>query len=671
MQLSFNSPISQLPGIGPNYQSKLFQLGINTVKDLLYYFPFRYEDLSSQKKIAELSPGETVTITATLWSITKIRSKAGKNLIKAVVNDTSGALDVIWFNQTYLLSVLKTNQKLNLSGKIGFFGSKLSLINPKYELIKETGEQIHTARLVPIYSESARVSAKWLRSKIYQLLNSSFLEIAELLPEKLLVEEKLPVRAAALKRIHFPNNLSEAEEARSRFAFEELFLLHLRNLSQSKRTETAVEQVWKVSDQLILEFKKLLPFELTDSQLSAIKDLKTDLEKGEPMNRLLQGEVGSGKTVVAAFAIFAGLTNGLQAAFMAPTEILSFQHYETLKKVFEPNFKVALSTGSKKLDLDNFDIVVGTQALLNQSLSFKNLGLIVVDEQQRFGVAQRSLLREKGKSAHFLTMTATPIPRTLALTIYGQLQISVLNELPSGRKKVKTFLVPNEKRLASYEFIRKEVKENNQVFILCPLISESESLLSVKSATEEYEFLRKEIYPNFKIGLLHGALSSKDKSKVVEDFRNKKIEILVTTPVVEVGIDIPNATIMVIEAAERFGLASLHQLRGRVGRGAKQAYCFLFTEQSSEQVTDRLKLLESHNNGLELAELDLKLRGAGDIFGTFQSGQIPLKTFAFINLDLITRSRVQAEKLASDELFELLKEEIGGNEADYSVSAKD
>ncbi len=655
--LSLNSSIADIPGIGSIYLQKLQSLGMNSVQDLLYYFPFRYEDLSEQKSIIDIIPSETITITAVIWSIAKIRSKTGKVLIKAVVNDSTGSLDVVWFNQAYLLSVLKPKMQVNLSGKVEFFGNKLSLLSPKYELVRESQTAIHTARLVPIYSESKGVSARFLRAKIFQLLNSS-LSVNEFLPKHIVESEKLSERREALRQIHFPASIEEAEQARTRFAFEELFLVSLRNLTFSKAEKTKTAPNIKSTNTDVTKFEGQLPFSLTNSQKEAIAEIGQDLAQKTPMNRLLQGEVGSGKTVVSAFAILLAIKNTFQAAFMAPTEVLAFQHYETLNKIFGSEIKIALATSSKKINTDNFDLIVGTQALLSERINFKKLALIIVDEQQRFGVSQRQTLREKTSSAHFLTMTATPIPRTLALTLYGKLDISTLAELPSGRSKVKTYFVPNPKREASYEFIRKEVKAGGQVFILCPLISESESLQSVKNAEAEFDSLKNQIFPELNVGLLHGKLSSKDKQKVMDQFRAGQISILVTTAVVEVGIDIPAATIMVIEAAERFGLASLHQLRGRVGRGSRQSYCFLFSGQNSPRITERLKLLEKYSSGFELAEMDLKMRGPGDIFGVAQSGQLALKTASFLNFDIIVSAQSQAQKLTETEISEDLKSEL-------------
>lgn len=647
VKLTLGSSISLIPSIGRVYQKRLENIGIKLVSDLVYYFPFRYEDLSNQKQISDTDVGETITLQATLWQITKIRTKTGKTLIKALVNDSSGSIDVIWFNQTYLLTILKANQLINLSGKIGLFGNRKTVINPKFELIRDSlAIPIHTQRLVPVYSEVGGLTNKFLRSKIYQLLFKDKVVIKDFLPEAVLKNEHLISLEAALKQIHFPDQAELAQQSRERLAFDELLLLQLVNLKQkfmSKHRAKAL--IFKLEKNQIEEFMTKLPFKLTNSQKNAILEIIADLKRSTPMNRLLQGEVGSGKTVVSCFPILACIKNGYQAAILAPTEILAKQHFNTINAFLSKNYKVVLHTGSTKAKTSKFDVIVGTHALLNKKIVIERLGLVVIDEQQRFGVIQRSILKNQNVRPHFLTMTATPIPRTLALTFYGNLDISVLDEIPSGRKTVKTYLVPKAKRDSAYQFIKKEINKGGQAFIICPLIEISETLTSVKSAKAEYDRLKDHIFPEFKLDLLHGKLNSKSKDQVIANFKSGQTKILVSTPVVEVGIDISGATIMVIEAAERFGLASLHQLRGRVGRNEKQGYCLLFTENQNQNSQERLKLMERYNNGLALSEMDLKKRGPGELYGTAQSGQFNLKLASSSNLDLIIRARSTAEKL--------------------------
>jgi ATP-dependent DNA helicase RecG len=392
---------------------------------------------------------------------------------------------------------------------------------------------------------------------------------------------------------------------------------------------------------------KNLPFTLTTAQEKSLTHIFDDVKKQQPMNRLVEGDVGSGKTIVAAISMYLAFLNGYQSVLMAPTEILAQQHFATISKFLEPfGVKIALQTGSKKNKEETFDILVGTHAVLSNKINFDKLGLVVIDEQQRFGVQQRSVIRAKGKNPHFLTMTATPIPRTIALTMYGDLDLSVLDELPKGRKLIKTWLVPQEKRTSAYQWIEKQIKEtDSQAFIICPFIEESESMTTIKAATKEFEYLTKNVFPNLKLGLLHGKMKAKEKDIVLEQFRNKAFDILIATPVVEVGIDIPNATIIVIEAAERFGLSQLHQLRGRVGRGDKQSYCLLFTESKNPQTIERLKAMEKMHIGSQLAEFDLQLRGAGDMYGTAQHGQTFFKIASFADVDLIEKANQEAEKI--------------------------
>ncbi|HEX8965392.1 MAG TPA: ATP-dependent DNA helicase RecG, partial [Patescibacteria group bacterium] len=440
-----------------------------------------------------------------------------------------------------------------------------------------------------------------------------------------------------------------AYKAKQRLAFDEVFLLQLaaeKKRQEWQKTRIATAFSLEKFQKEIQDFWEKLPFSLTGAQQKAIHQIFEDMEKPTPMNRLLQGDVGSGKTVVAAAGIYLAFLNKFQSVLIAPTEILAGQHYTTIIRLLEPlGVKVALATGSKKEKTDNFDVLVGTHAVLSEKIIFKKLGFVAIDEQQRFGVEQRAILRGKGNNPHVLTMTATPIPRTVALTLYGELDLSVLDEMPKGRKTIKTWLVPNVKREAGYKWIEEKIQQGDQAFIICPFIEESENMTTVKAAKGEFERLQRFVFPNLKLAMLHGKMKPKEKDSVLEDFKNKKYDILVATPVVEVGIDIPNATIIVIEAAERFGLAQLHQLRGRVGRGDKQSFCLLYTESQSPQTRDRLASLEKIHNGAELAELDLKLRGPGEIYGTMQSGQRMLKIASFSDLSLIEKAKREASKI--------------------------
>ncbi|MGB9707000.1 MAG: ATP-dependent DNA helicase RecG [Microgenomates group bacterium] len=654
--MDFNTPVSKLYMVGPTYARRLKRLGIETVGDLLYHFPFRYVDYSLISPIKLAQPGETITVRGKIISIRNEYTSRGKKIQKGIVADATGTIDVVWFNQPFLIKTLKIGTTVSLSGKVDFWGKKVALISPEYE--RETSDRqqatrnmtIHTGRLVPVYHETYGISSKWLRSRIAPLLETFVPKIEEFLPSEILKKYGLIDFKNALEQIHFPKNIKWADLAKKRFAFEELFLIQLA--AARRKAEWQQKKLAKkffIDQEKVLEFIRNLPFELTGAQKRELKAILKDLNKNKPMNRLLQGDVGSGKTVVAAAAIFVAYLNNVQSALMAPTEILAHQHFQTLNQLLTPlGVKIILLTGTNKKTETNFDLAVGTHALIYQRAKFKNLGLVVIDEQHRFGVEQRGKLIEKGETPHVLTMTATPIPRTIALTLYGDLDLSVLDEMPAGRQKVKTWVVPPQKRAAAYEWIRKQIKETqSQAFIICPLIEESnyETLQTVKAATSEFERLKKEVFPDLKLGLLHGRLKTKEKNQILEDFKNCKLDILVSTPVVEVGIDIPTATIMMIEGAERFGLAQLHQLRGRVGRSNRPSFCLLFSEHQDENSLKRLKALERTNIGMELAELDLRLRGPGEIYGTRQHGFLELKVASFSDLPLIEKTKKAAEEI--------------------------
>lgn len=666
IQISLEQPVTNLPSIGTYYAARLKRLGIETVYDLVSHFPTRYEDFSLITPIISAQPGETVTVRGQLLEIKNAITRYGKLLQLAKISDHSGVLKVVWFNQGYLVRVLKIGQELSLAGKVDWFGRSIALIAPEYELVNTDGQihqTLHTGRLVPIYPETEGLSSKWLRGKVAYLL-ANLGTLPEHLPETIMEEHRLLPLDVALREVHFPSSKEMAAFARRRLSFDELLLLQLTsaiNKRQWQEEVTGRQLSIAAFKNEISKFWESLPFTLTRAQRRAVSDIFQDLAKSTPMNRLLAGDVGSGKTVVATIAMYVATLNGWQSALMAPTEILAEQHYQTIQKLLAPlGITVELKTSStkrltsrksaptstrtsvdkQKLDAD---IIIGTHALLSDKLEFDRLGLVVVDEQHRFGVEQRYKLGKKGNSPHLLTMTATPIPRSVALILYGELDVSYLDELPEGRKAVKTWVVPDSKRAAAYEWIR---KQSGRVFIICPLIEESghETMQSVKAATKEFSSLEK-VFPDLRLGLLHGRLKSKDKTAVLNLFRTGGLDVLVATPVVEVGVDIPEATIMVIEGAERFGLAQLHQLRGRVGRGDKQAYCLLFTSSTDSKVLKRLKHLERHQLGIELAELDLKLRGPGEILGKRQHGRENLKIATFSDLALIRETREVATKL--------------------------
>lgn len=652
--MNLNTPLNEAGRILKRYSSRLEKLEIKTLKDFLYHFPFRYENYSIISKIENVQAGELVTVQGKLVEIENIYTKRWQKIQKGVIADDTGSLSVIWFNQPFILNILKKNDTVSLAGKIKLHLGKPILESPDYEVIYSKNFQtIHTGRLVPIYKETYGISSKWIRRQIYKIIQENIGELKDYIPQKIIQKNNLFDFKTSIEQIHFPNSFEKAKKARERLSFDELFLLHLavmKKKSEWKSNLTSYPFLISKYKRNIEQFWKKLPFELTGAQKRAVSEIFKDLKTKKPMNRLLEGDVGSGKTVVASIAMYLSYLNGFQSVLMAPTEILANQHLKTIENLLLPfGVKIGFVTGSKKQNIQDFDVMIGTHAVLSNKINYQKLGLVVIDEQQRFGVEQRAIIRKKGENPHFLTMTATPIPRTIALTLYGDLDLSILDEMPKGRKKIKTWLVPPYKREDAYAWIKNQLaKHHSQAFIVCPFIEESETLKTVKAATLEFERLKKEVFPQFKIALLHGKLKSKEKNNVLESFRKGKVDILVSTPVVEVGIDITNATIMVIEGSERFGLAQLHQLRGRVGRGEKESYCLLFTESKNDQTISRLKAMEKIDVGAKLAELDLRLRGPGEIYGTAQHGIPQLKLASFSDLSLIEKTKREARDIFPD-----------------------
>lgn len=675
--MDLSSPLSVLGNAYKLYAKRLDAMNIKSVEDILYYIPYRYEDYSVISDIATLQAGETVTVIGTVVTIKTDYVQKFKNIQRAKMKDATGEIDVIWFNQPYLTKMIRVGDCVAISGKVTKNANKLQFTAPEYELVGTKPNLIHTGRLVPMYHETKGVSSKFIRRQMYKIISELKENLKEYIPYSILQKHDLMKLNQSIEQIHFPDTINHAIRAKQRLAFDELFFSQMAAIDRKiKWKQKLIGQTFETEkfQKEIQTFIDKLPFELTNAQEKSVDHIFSDLEREEPMNRLLEGDVGSGKTVVAAIAMYAAFLNNKQSVLMAPTEILATQHFLTISKLLEPfGVTVQLQTGSKK-GIKNqetgsknqgkkhlkFDILIGTHAVLSKNINFDNLGLVVIDEQQRFGVEQRSIIRNKGTNPHFLTMTATPIPRTIALTMYGDLDLSLLDELPKGRMKIRTWLAPTVKRNNAYDWIRKQIKQtNSQVFIICPFIEESENMQTVKAATVEYERLVKHVFPDLRLGLLHGKMKSKEKDAMLADFKDKKYDILVATPVVEVGIDIPNATIIVIEAAERFGLSQLHQLRGRVGRGDKQSYCLLFTESGNPATITKLKALEHMHVGADLAEFDLQLRGPGDLYGTAQHGIPFFKIASFADVSLIEKARKEAENIFPDlENYPLLVEKL-------------
>ncbi len=655
--IQLDTSVRYVKGVGPKMAARLRKLDINTVKDLIEHYPFRYEDYTKQSLIKNLKPGQKATINGKITKIksTFTRSPRYKTIQKAVLKDKSGKISLIWFNQPYLKNNFKPSIFVSVSGEISKRGNELQIIFPNYEIIKGEKNNKNTGRLVPIYPTTAGVSDNYLRKIIYQLIPKIENQIKNNLSEELRNQYNLISKQKAIIKIHLPENQKDINQAKKRLGFEELFRIHLKNLEkkrQWKKNRPAPKLNKNIN--LIKRFTRLLPFNLTSAQKRAIKEILDDINQKNSMNRLLQGDVGSGKTVVAASAIIQTAENNYQSILMAPTEILAQQHFKTLSKMLKP-FGVncqLLTSSHKPSNTSTKDLIIGTHALIHKHAQFKQPGLVIIDEQHRFGVSQRGKLVQKAqidnknrRFPHVLTMTATPIPRTIALTLYGNLDISTLDELPPGRKPIKTSLVPKNKRQDCYQWVREQAQKNYQGFVVCPLIEESESLSSVKAATNEYKELSQKVFPDLRLSLLHGKIKSEEKEKILNQMHRGEVDILVSTPVVEVGIDIPNAKFMIIEAANRFGLAQLHQLRGRVGRGENQAYCFLFAEKISPKARKRILAMENINDGLKLAKIDLKIRGPGEIYGTKQHGYPELKVADYNNLELIKKTRQAAKQV--------------------------
>ncbi len=740
--LNLATPIEKLPRVGPRFLARLKKLGIMTIKDLLWHFPIRYEDYSRMMPISDIkNSGEIVSIIGQVASVDVVRSwKRRMAIVNAWFEDSSGTIRAVWFNQPYIADSLKEGTLVSLSGKISVDKNGLYLSSPSYERLQN--DLTHTGRLVPIYPETEGLTSKYLRFLIKPILAqisakggsaSGGKKMEDPLPQELLKKYNLPSLAKAMQNIHFPENLEETEAAKKRFALEELLLFQLRALRDHRQLQMLKAPQIVFNKEMAVAFVKSLPFELTNDQRIAAYEILQDLARPFPMNRLLNGDVGSGKTVVALMAACQVAAAGYQTVFMAPTEILAKQHFATIKSltknekttiglltgneakqwsrshsvIEDPRFSerksgpideteeapTPLGVGiptvnggekiSKKLILKKIadgqiDIIIGTHAVIQKNIKFAKLGLVVIDEQHRFGVSQRmKLIKNQQLVPHLLSMTATPIPRTLALTIYGDLDVSLIKEKPKGRQTIITRLVSQAKRDGAYKFIDQQIEQGRQVFVICPRIdtAAAETTKSdtakarplsqaklvwaeVKAVTEEYGRLAQKVFPQRQVAMLHGRLKAKEKDEIMKKFSaqggsasggKNQIDILVSTSVVEVGVDIPNATIMMIESAERFGLAQLHQFRGRVGRGEHQSYCLLFTSNNDIPSTRALRALEKTDNGFELAEADLKIRGPGEFSGLKQSGLPDFAMASLADIDLIKKARLEARLLLKED----------------------
>jgi ATP-dependent DNA helicase RecG len=668
------APVTTIRGINSNLAAKFQKLGVTTVREFIYFFPRRHMDYSRRKLVSDLEVGLEQTVVVTVWEAAEKTTSKRRKATEAVVGDESGNMRVIWFNQPYLAKKLKPDTRLAISGKVGLFNGRKVFESPEWELL-ESDDLIHTGRLIPIYPLTAGLSPRVVRKLAKGTLDRWLPQLPDFLPSEIAQRSNLLPLPEAIRQAHYPDSETKKGQARRRLAFDELFMIQLGVLSKRRDwREERTSYIFDADGGSLQRFLDSLPFPLTAAQQRVLAEIRRDLGKSKPMSRLLQGDVGSGKTVVALAAMLLAAENGYQAALMAPTEILAEQHFEsicgllsrvspevngerpvcTFSSVLGQPVSIGLLTGGLKesakevvqegISSGGVNIAVGTHALIQKGAAFRNLGLCVVDEQHRFGVMQRLELQSKGSSPHALVMSATPIPRTLALTLYGDLDISIINELPPGRVEIKTKWLDPRQRGKAYEFVRKQIAEGRQAFLICPLIEESE-VLETKAATTEYNRLSREVFPDLRLGLLHGRLSSAEKDEVMQRFRSGELDILVSTPVVEVGVDVPNATVMLIEGADRFGMAQLHQFRGRVGRGEHQSYCLLLAELPSADARERLALLERTRDGFALAEEDLRLRGPGEFFGTRQSGLPDLKMAQLSDIELLELTRKEAIRL--------------------------
>lgn len=662
-----SAPLTVISGIGPRHAQTLAKLNLHVLEDLIYYFPRRYDDYTKLKPINRLAYGEEVTVLGVIKTIQTRPIRGGKHqLTEAILTDGTGTLRLSWFNQPWISNNTRPGMQVAVSGKLDMYLGKLVMNSPEMEELEK--EHLHTNRIVPVYPLTASITQKWLRRIMFQTVGFWAQRVPDYLPQKVRSNLKLVDLGVALRQVHFPDSQDALDQARWRLAFDEIFLLQLGVMRQKRAWQSAEARIYPTPQEWLQAEINRLPYQLTSAQQRALQEIRDDLQSGRPMDRLLQGDVGSGKTVVAALAIAMVTRHGAQSAIMAPTSILAEQHYRNLSRLLttqtddhpplleqgqirlmigdtreseKEEVRAGLADGSIKL-------VIGTHSLIEEPVSFQDLQMVVIDEQHRFGVAQRALLRNKGNNPHLLVMTATPIPRSLALTVYGDLDLTVMDEMPPGRQPVETHVLHPLERERAYQLIHSQIDAGHQAFIIYPMVEQGENEDPL-AAVEESDRLQQTIFSNKKLGLLHGRMRPDEKDAVMARFRDGEFDILVSTSVVEVGVDIPNATIMLIEGANRFGLAQLHQFRGRVGRGDAQAYCLLIPDQEDALENERLAVMAETSDGFVLAERDLEQRGPGEFLGTRQAGFSELRMANLTDVKLIEKARQQAQAVFSED----------------------
>ena len=678
--LSLDDEVSKLPivyksRVAKSRVAKLKRLDIETVKDLIYHFPHRHNDYSKIRKVSQLVPDTEQTSILTVWEASETSLGPRRKSTQAILGDDTGNVRAIWFNQPWIARNLSPGTQVVLSGRVKVFRGQFVFESPEYEYLRDQAELVHTGRLVPVYPLTDGLYQRTLRRIIKEALDACVSKVEEFLPDDIKHRTGMMSVQNAITQMHYPESESDWNAARKRLAFDELFLMQLAVINRRQEWQEEGRGIrHEVNSTWLTSFLDSLPFALTGAQARTLDEILTDMKGDRPMGRLLQGDVGSGKTIIATTAMLVAVLNGNQSALMAPTEILAEQHFLSIRRMlsefsepdedgFTASFQleympkpivVGLLLGSltkrvkdslhQRISDGELDIIIGTQALIQEAVDIPNLSLVVTDEQHRFGVMQRATLREKGRRPHVLAMSATPIPRSLALTLYGDLDISIIDEMPPGRQQIKTRLVDPKQRDSAYQFIKEQVEKGRQAFIVFPLIEASEAI-QARAATDEYERLSTQVFPELRLGLLHGRMALREKEEVMGQFKDGELDVLLATAVVEVGIDVPNATVMLIDGADRFGLAQLHQFRGRVGRGVHQSYCLLLADFPGEEARERLKIVERTLDGFQLAEEDLRIRGPGDYLGTRQSGLPNLRVARITDQDILGMARREATKI--------------------------